>query len=135
MKKGFTLIEVLITTLLLGIFMIAVFPVINRVSNIFYIINEQQLNNFEKVNFYHQINCITSCSNEIYYDFNEKKVLYIKNNTIEIKEDITLINNISFEIFCVDVLIKDNMILLLMKINNENEIIILEGNVYEVCRG
>lgn len=134
MKRGFTLIEVLITTLLLGVFMIVVFPVINRVSNMFYIINEQQLNNFEKVNFYKYINSISSCSNEIYYDFNEKKVLYVENYTIEIKEDKILINNISFKVSCTNVLIRDKMVLLLFDINDENEIIVLEGNVYEVCR-
>lgn len=134
MKRGFTLIEVLITTLLLGVFMIVVFPVINRVSNMFYIINEQQLNNYEKVNFFKYINSISSCSNEIYYDFNEKKVLYVENYTIEIKEDKILINNISFKVSCTNVLIRDKMVLLLFDINDENEIIVLEGNVYEVCR-
>ena len=52
MKKGFTLIEVLVTIVLFGLFMLFCFPYLNKVSSNLNDINMKQIKQLEKINIY-----------------------------------------------------------------------------------
>lgn len=132
MKKGFTIIEVLITTILLGLFIIFCFPFINKISGYLNNANTIQLNHISKINIYNKINQINLNDNNIYIKKGDDFIIHIGNETISVKENYLLINDVNYDIKVNRIDIKEKLILIYLNIFNEEELIILKGEIYEI---
>lgn len=131
MKKGFTLIEVLVTTLLLGLFIFFCYPVINKTTSHLNTLYNNQINYLTKVSLYKSIEVIKKENFEINYDEDNNLILESSNFVIELKGDHMLINDEHYNTELVDVILIDNVICLKVLINDSNELIILKRKVYE----
>ena len=131
MKNGFTLIEMLVTTVIFGLFMIISYPIFNNLTDNFNLINEVQIDTLNNLRFYQKINQIGNNCSDIYYEITDSLIITIEEN--EIKFDNNLyINDMSYEVILNYYVIEEEFIFLNCNYNNENIIFVLRGNVYEV---
>lgn len=133
MKKGFTLVEVLVTTVIIGIFIIICVPTLNRMNNYFNNINITQIKVLNKINFYMKINSVNEQTNIIYYSNEDNISFYINDHVIKISEDNYLyFDNVNYNVLVKEVQIKNEYILMDILISNKDQCLILKGEVYEI---
>ena len=132
MKKGFTLIEVLITTCLIGLFFLVCYPIVNKVTSSLNDLNRSQLSYINKVNFYKRLDKINEFDSLIYFSQSDKLIIYIDNNQIVLHDNYILINDINYEGKLIDVTIRENMILLNICFYNTTDLFVIKGDVYEI---
>ena len=133
MKKGFTLVEVLVTTVIIGIFIIICVPTLNRMNSYFNNINITQIKVLNKINFYMKINSVNEQTNIIYYSNEDNISIYLNDHEIKISEDNYLyFDNINYNVLVKKVQIKKEYILMDILINNKDQGLILKGEVYEI---
>ena len=133
-KKGFTLVEVLITTIIYSVFMILTYPLYNNIFKSFNEVNKTQINVLNVIRLREKINQITGYENDIYFQdeknllitINENKISFGLNNEI-------LINDMNYEAILTNYVITDEFIILNCKMDNIGSIYILRGNLYEIC--
>ena len=134
MKNGFTLVEVLITTIIYSVFMILTYPLYNNIFKSFNEVNKTQINVLNVIRLREKINQITGYENDIYFQdeknllitINENKISFGLNNEI-------LINDMNYEAILTNYVITDEFIILNCKMDNIESIYILRGNLYEIC--
>ena len=133
MKKGFTLVEVLVTTVIIGIFIIICVPTLNRMNNYFNNINITQIKVINKINFNMKINSVNEQTNIIYYSNEDNISIYLNDHEIKISEDNYLyFDNINYNVLVKEVQIKKEYILMDILISNKDQCLILKGEVYEI---
>ena len=133
MKKGFTLVEVLVTTVIIGIFIIICVPTLNRMNNYINNINITQKKVLNKINFYMKINSVNEQTNIIYYSNEDNISIYLNDHEIKISEDNYLyFDNINYNVLVKEVQIKKEYILIDILISNKDQCLILKGEVYEI---
>ncbi len=133
MKKGFTLVEVLVTTVIIGIFIVICIPALNSMNNYFNNINVTQIKVLNKINFYTKINSVNELTNIIYYSNENNLSIYLSGHEIIISEENYLyFDNVNYNILVKDVQIKKEYILMDILINNKEQCLILKGEVYEI---
>lgn len=133
MKKGYTLIEVLITTVLIGMFLLCSFPIFNGINNKFNELTQEQLAYLNKIKLYKAIEKMNYTNNDIYYQQSDKLVISIGKNKIDIKDSLILINGDDLGAKFIDAIIQNNLIILKISFNNSIDILVLKGKVYEMC--
>ena len=131
MKNGFTLIEVLVTTVIFGLFIIISYPIFNNLTVNFNLVNELQIDTLNNLRFYQKLNQITNKCSDIYYEITDSLIITIEDNEIKF-EDSLYINDISYDVTLNYYVIEEKFILLNCNYDNENIKFVLRGNVYEV---
>ena len=131
MKNGFTLIEMLVTTVIFGLFMIISYPIFNNLTDNFNLINEVQIDTLNNLRFYQKINQIGNNCSDIYYEITESLIITIEENEIKFNNNL-YINDMSYEVTLNYYVIEEEFIFLNCNYHNENIIFVLRGNVYEV---
>ncbi|MBP3504554.1 MAG: prepilin-type N-terminal cleavage/methylation domain-containing protein [Bacilli bacterium] len=133
MKNGFTLIEVLVTTVIIGIFIVICIPCLNSMNKYFNNINITQIKVLNKINFYSKIDAVNEQTNIIYYSIEDELKIFINEHKIKISEENYLyFDNINYDITVEDIQIKKEYILINIVINDKEQCIILKGEVYEI---
>lgn len=131
MKKGFTLVEMLTTTIIFGMFMLISYPFFNNITNNFNLVNLTQINTLNSMRLYQKLNQINACNSNIYYELNDGLKILIDDNVIMFNDKI-YINDMSYDGTLQNYIIKNNFIILNCQIDNEDYKLVLRGNVYEI---
>lgn len=132
MKNGFTLIEVLSTTIIFSLFMLVSYPLLNNISKSFNELSVEQIKNIECIRLYQKFNQISNSGFEMYYRLEDKISITIDSHTILFDNENTLyIDNNRYGFKLVNYVIDDNMIILNCYFENEYFDFILRGKVYE----
>ena len=131
MKNGFTLIEMLVSTVIFGLFIIISYPIFNNLTSNFNLINQSQINTLNNLRFYNKINQISENYSDIYYDNTNGLVITIDDNKIKF-DDALYINDVFYEVILDDYIVYEKFIILNCNYNDENIKFILRGNVYEI---
>lgn len=134
MKNGFTLVEVLITTIIYSVFMILTYPLYNNIFKSFNEVNKTQINVLNVIRLREKINQITEYENDIYFQDEKSLLITINKNKISfgLNNEI-LINDMNYEAILTNYVITDEFIILNCKMDNIESIYILRGNLYEIC--
>lgn len=133
MKHGFTLIEVIVTTVILGIFIIICIPSISNANKNFNNINSKQVDCLYKLNFYQKFCLVSNINDEIYYAIGEETIIKINEHELKVTSDNLLyLNNINYDILVNQIVIKDEYILFKVLFDDQTQCFILRGKVYEI---
>lgn len=133
MKRGITIIEILITIFLLGIFICFCMPYMNEIINKYNDINLSQIKCYDQILFYEKLSAICSTTNEINYKIDNNLEISINNHLLVSNEDDYLIlDNINYDVKLISTLIKEEYILLNVVINEKEQCLIIRGTTNEI---
>lgn len=131
MKKGFTLIEMLVTTIIFGLFIIICYPLFNNLSINLNLINDLQINSLNEIRLYQKLNQININSPDIYYDIKDGLIIKIEENEIIFNNE-CYINDVYYNVTLNDYVIGEKIIILNCRNGEEFIKFVLRGNVYAI---
>lgn len=131
MKKGFTLIEMLVTTIIFGLFIIICYPLLNNLTKNLNLINELQINNLNEMRLYQKLNLINNINSDIYYSNQNGLKIKIDENEI-IFNNKCYINDVYYNVILQDYVIGEKIIILNFSNGKESIKFVLRGNVYAI---
>lgn len=131
MKKGFTLIEMLVTTIIFGLFIIICYPLLNNLTKNLNLINELQINNLNEMRLYQKLNLINNINSDIYYSNQNGLKIKIDENEIIFNSE-CYINDVYYNVILQDYVIGEKIIILNFSNGKESIKFVLRGNVYAI---
>ena len=131
MKKGFTLIEMLVTTIIFGLFIIICYPLLNNLTKNLNLINELQINNLTEIRLYQKLNLINNINSDIYYSNQNGLKIKIDENEIIFNSE-CYINDVYYNVILQDYVIGEKIIILNFSNGKESIKFVLRGNVYAI---
>ncbi|MBE6130732.1 MAG: prepilin-type N-terminal cleavage/methylation domain-containing protein [Erysipelotrichaceae bacterium] len=131
MKKGFTLIEMLVTTIIFGLFIIICYPLLNNLTKNLNLINELQINNLNEMRLYQKLNLINNINSDIYYSNQNGLKIKIDENEIIFNNE-CYINDVYYNVILQDYVIGEKIIILNFSNGKESIKFVLRGNVYAI---
>lgn len=136
MKKGITLLEILIATLIFSLIILVCVPEFNDQAKKYIQINNNQINYHDQLIFYDKIKSILSTLNEINYEINgEKLIISMNNHNLVCNENNELIlDDVFYNVVVLNKEIKQEYILFNVLINGKEQCIVLRGTINEVYR-
>lgn len=136
MKKGITLLEILIVTLIFSLIILVCVPEFNDQAKKYIQINNNQINYHDQLIFYDKIKSILSTLNEINYEINgEKLIISMNNHNLVCNENNELIlDDVFYNVVVLNKEIKQEYILFNVLINGKEQCIVLRGTINEVYR-
>lgn len=136
MKKGITLLEILIATLIFSLIILVCVPQFNDQAKKYIQINNNQINYHDQLIFYDKIKSILSTLNEINYEINgEKLIISMNNHNLVCNENNELIlDDVFYNVVVLNKEIKQEYILFNVLINGKEQCIVLRGTINEVYR-
>jgi len=134
MKKGFTLIEMLVTTIIFGLFIIICYPLLNNLTKNLNLINELQINNLNEMRLYQKLNLINNINSDIYYSNQNGLKIKIDENEIIFNNE-CYINDVYYNVILQDYVIGEKIIILNFSNGKESIKFVLRGNVYAISWG
>lgn len=136
MKKGITLLEILIVTLIFSLIILVCVPEFNDQAKKYIQINNNQISYHDQLIFYDKIKSILSTLNEINYEINgEKLIISMNNHNLVCNENNELIlDDVFYNVVVLNKEIKQEYILFNVLINGKEQCIVLRGTINEVYR-
>lgn len=134
MKKGITLIEILVVTVIFAILMLICVPTFNNQFNKYNRLNNIQINCYDQLIFYEKIKNILATTNEIDYEIHNDEILILLNNHQLVcnKDDELILDNVFYNVFITKKEIKKEYILFNVIINGKEQCIVLRGTINEI---
>ena len=134
MKKGITLIEILVVTVIFAILMLICVPTFNNQFNKYNKLNNIQINCYDQLIFYEKIKSILATTNEIDYEIHNDEILIFLNNHQLVcnKDDELILDNVFYNVFITKKEIKKEYILFNVIINGKEQCIVLRGTINEI---
>ena len=134
MKKGITLIEILVVTVIFAILMLICVPTFNNQFNKYNRLNNIQINCYDQLIFYEKIKNILATTNEIEYEIHNDEIFISLNNHKLVcnKDDELILDNVFYNVFITKKEIKKEYILFNVIINGKEQCIVLRGTINEV---
>ena len=134
MKKGITLIEILVVTVIFAILMLICVPTFNNQFNKYNRLNNIQINCYDQLIFYEKIKNILATTNEIEYEIHNDEIFISLNNHKLVcnNDDELLLDNVFYNVFITKKEIKKEYILFNVIINGKEQCIVLRGTINEI---
>lgn len=134
MKKGITLIEILVVTVIFAILMLICVPTFNNQFDKYNRLNNIQINCYDQLIFYEKIKNILATTNEIDYEIHNDEILILLNNHQLVcnKDDELILDNVFYNVFITKKEIKKEYILFNVIINGKEQCIVLRGTINEI---
>ncbi|MBR6517488.1 MAG: type II secretion system protein [Bacilli bacterium] len=134
MKKGITLIEILVVTVIFAILMLICVPTFNNQFNKYNRLNNIQINCYDQLIFYEKIKSILATTNDIEYEIHNDEILILLNNHQLVcnKDDELILDNVFYNVFITKKEIKKEYILFNVIINGKEQCIVLRGTINEI---
>ena len=134
MKKGITLIEILVVTVIFAILMLICVPTFNNQFNKYNRLNNIQINCYDQLIFYEKIKSILATTNEIEYEIHNGEIfISLNNHKLVCNKDYELIlDNVFYNVFITKKEIKKEYILFNVIINGKEQCIVLRGTINEI---
>ena len=132
MKKGITLIEILVVTVIFAILMLICVPTFNNKFNKYNRLNNIQINCYDQLIFYEKIKNILATTNEIDYEIHNDEIFISLNNHKLIcnNDDELILDNVFYNVFITKKEIKKEYILFNVIINGKEQVRTLRGKSY-----
>ena len=134
MKKGITLIEILVVTVIFAILMLICVPTFNNQFNKYNRLNNIQINCYDQLIFYEKIKSILATTNEIEYEIHNDEIFISLNNHKLVcnNDDELILDNVFYNVFITKKEIKKEYILFNVIINGKEQCIVLRGTINEI---
>ena len=134
MKKGITLIEILVVTVIFAILMLICVPTFNNQFNKYNRLNNIQINCYDQLIFYEKIKNILATTNDIEYEIHNDEIFISLNNHKLVcnNDDELLLDNVFYNVFITKKEIKKEYILFNVIINGKEQCIVLRGTINEI---